>query len=224
MAQLSRISFSVWFHHRASQSSSRKSVIIIIKLYATWRYHYSLCTTPWPTGYIVSRLQTKFIERIPRLNIYLFTKGSKYLQKEYKGSIYCYKVTDTNSLSPEIFISQLRVMTSIAASLWDSIFMPGPTPILVKAMNLSFFALFILLIPLAYYTQNIHVALLTILAIGLWAAMQWYHPRCSINTGFWWSWRKKNNNQYRTKASNASNVILEETRELSSHCRVKFLT
>ncbi len=67
-------------------------------------------------------------------------------------------------------------MTSIATSLWDSIFTPGPTPILVKAMNLSFFALFALLIPLTYITKNIHVFFLTILAIGLWIAMQWYQP------------------------------------------------
>src|ERR1700732_2463862 len=97
-------------------------------------------------------------------------------------------------------------MTSVATSLWDSIFTPGPTPILVKAMNISFFALFALLIPLVYYTHNIHVILLTIVAIGLWAALQWYYLRYSINTGFWWSWRKKNNNQYRRKASNTSNT------------------
>jgi hypothetical protein len=97
-------------------------------------------------------------------------------------------------------------MPSIATSLWDSIFTPGPTPILVKAMNISFFALFALLIPLVYYTHNIHVILLTILAIGLWAALQWYYLRYSINTGFWWSWRKKNNDQYRRKASNTNNT------------------
>ena len=69
-------------------------------------------------------------------------------------------------------------MTSVATSLWDSIFTPGPTPILVKAMNISFFALFVLLIPLTYVTKNKHVFFLTILAIGLWIAMQWYRlPR-----------------------------------------------
>ena len=68
-------------------------------------------------------------------------------------------------------------MTSTAASsLWDSIFTPGPTPILVRAMNLSFVALFTLLIPLIYITKNIHVLFLTILALGLWIAMRWYLP------------------------------------------------
>jgi hypothetical protein len=62
---------------------------------------------------------------------------------------------------------------SFLVSLWDSIFTPGPTPVLVKAMNISFFALFALLIPLAYMTKNIHVFLLTLLSIGLWIAMQW---------------------------------------------------
>jgi hypothetical protein len=65
------------------------------------------------------------------------------------------------------------IMTSVATSLWDSIFTPGPTPILVRAMNISFFALFALLAPLIYVTKNIHVVFLTILAVGLWIAMQW---------------------------------------------------
>ena len=65
-------------------------------------------------------------------------------------------------------------MTSLTVSLWDSIFTPGPTPILVRAMNLAFLALIALLIPLIYATRNIHVFLLTLLAIGLWIAMQWY--------------------------------------------------
>src|SRR5271168_5149292 len=67
-------------------------------------------------------------------------------------------------------------MTSSAVSLWDSIFTPGPTPILVRAMNLAFLALIALLVPLIYATRNIHVFLLTLLAIGLWIAMQWYEP------------------------------------------------
>jgi hypothetical protein len=67
-------------------------------------------------------------------------------------------------------------MTSVATSLWDSIFTPGPTPILIRAMNISFFALFALLVPLIYVTKNIHVVFLTILAVGLWIAMQWYLP------------------------------------------------
>jgi len=64
-------------------------------------------------------------------------------------------------------------MTSVAVSLWDSIFTPGPTPILVRAMNISFLALILLLVPLAYITQNIHVVILTLLSGGLWIAMQW---------------------------------------------------
>ena len=70
-------------------------------------------------------------------------------------------------------------MASIATSLWDSIFTPGPTPILIKAMNLSFFALFALLIPLIFVTKNIHVFFLTILAIGLWIGMQWCSQKIS---------------------------------------------
>ena len=65
-------------------------------------------------------------------------------------------------------------MTSIAASLWDSIFTPGPTPVLVRAMNISFFALLALLIPLGYATRNIHVFILFLLTICLWISMQWY--------------------------------------------------
>jgi hypothetical protein len=67
-------------------------------------------------------------------------------------------------------------MTSFVTSLWESVFTPGPTPVLVRAMNISFFALFPLLIPMTYFTQNIHVFFLTILSVGLWVAMQWYTP------------------------------------------------
>jgi len=67
-----------------------------------------------------------------------------------------------------------HAMSSIATSLWDSIFVPGPTPVLIKAMNLSFFALFALLVPLTYVTKNIHVFFLTLLTVGLWIAMQWF--------------------------------------------------
>ena len=75
-------------------------------------------------------------------------------------------------------------MTSSAISLWDSIFTPGPTPILVRAMNLSFLALIALLIPLIYATENIHVFLLTVLAVGLWIAMHWYDfPRRKLIKG-----------------------------------------
>jgi len=66
-----------------------------------------------------------------------------------------------------------REMSSFATSLWDSIFTPGPTPVLIKAMNISFFALLALLIPLTYFTRNIHVFFLTLLSMSLWVAMQW---------------------------------------------------
>ena len=65
-------------------------------------------------------------------------------------------------------------MTAVATSLWDSIFTPGPTPALVRAMNISFAALLALLIPLTFFTKNIHVFFLSVLAAGLWIAMQWY--------------------------------------------------
>jgi hypothetical protein len=65
-------------------------------------------------------------------------------------------------------------MTSIAVSLWDSIFTPGPTPVLVRAMNISFAALLALLVPLIFFTKNIHVFFLSVIAAGLWIAMQWF--------------------------------------------------
>jgi hypothetical protein len=76
-------------------------------------------------------------------------------------------------------------MASIATSLWDSIFTPGPTPILIKAMNLSFIALFALLVPLIFVTKNIHVFFLTILGVGLWIGMQWCSQKYrSLIVGF----------------------------------------
>ncbi len=65
-------------------------------------------------------------------------------------------------------------MASFLASLWESIFTPGPTPTLLLATNASFGALQLLLLLLLVSTQSIHFVILSFLCAGLWYAINWF--------------------------------------------------
>lgn len=65
-------------------------------------------------------------------------------------------------------------MTTFIVDLWQSILTPGPTPALVKAANASFAALLVVLVFLLVSTRNLHFAALSVLASGLWAAINWF--------------------------------------------------
>ena len=65
-------------------------------------------------------------------------------------------------------------MASFLTSLWESIFTPGPTPVLLVATNASFGALQLLLLILLAATKSIHFVVLSVLCGGLWYAINWF--------------------------------------------------
>lgn len=65
-------------------------------------------------------------------------------------------------------------MASFVTDLWESIFTPGPTATLLKATNITFAALQLLLFILLIVTYSIHFAVLSVLSGGLWWAINWF--------------------------------------------------
>jgi len=58
--------------------------------------------------------------------------------------------------------------------LWESIFIPGPTPTLLRAANVTFGILQILLAVLLYATYSVHFVALSIISAGLWWSINWF--------------------------------------------------
>ncbi|KAG6018306.1 hypothetical protein E4U41_003985 [Claviceps citrina] len=65
-------------------------------------------------------------------------------------------------------------MSSFLIDLWESIFTPGPTPTILRATNLSFGALQLVLLALLFATGSIHFVVLSVLCAGLWWAINWF--------------------------------------------------
>ncbi|KAK3694731.1 small nuclear ribonucleoprotein [Podospora appendiculata] len=65
-------------------------------------------------------------------------------------------------------------MASFFEQLWESIFIPGPTPTLLIATNVTFACLQVLLAVLLFATYSIHFVVLSALCGGLWAAINWF--------------------------------------------------
>ncbi|KAG5926158.1 hypothetical protein E4U42_003575 [Claviceps africana] len=65
-------------------------------------------------------------------------------------------------------------MSSFLVDLWDSIFTPGPTPTILRATNLSFGALQLVLLALLVATASVHFVVLSVLSAGLWWAINWF--------------------------------------------------
>ena len=65
-------------------------------------------------------------------------------------------------------------MASFFEDLFNSIFVPGPTPTIIVATNASFAALQLLLLLLLAGTQSIHFVILSVLCGGLWWAINWF--------------------------------------------------
>ncbi|KAG8532807.1 uncharacterized protein KY384_002685 [Bacidia gigantensis] len=59
-------------------------------------------------------------------------------------------------------------------NLFTSIFTPGPTPSLVRATNIAFFSLQIVLSLLLAATYSIHFVILSFLCAGLWWGVNWF--------------------------------------------------
>ncbi|KAI0021525.1 ER protein Pkr1-domain-containing protein [Xylariomycetidae sp. FL0641] len=65
-------------------------------------------------------------------------------------------------------------MASFIEQLWESIFTPGPTPVLLKATNATFACLQVVLLVLLFATYSVHFVILSILSAGLWWAINWF--------------------------------------------------
>lgn len=65
-------------------------------------------------------------------------------------------------------------MASFLPSLWESVFVSGPTPTLLLATNATFFCLQLVLFLLLLATYSIHFAILSVLCGGLWWAINWF--------------------------------------------------
>ncbi|KAK5990868.1 V-type ATPase assembly factor pkr1 [Cladobotryum mycophilum] len=65
-------------------------------------------------------------------------------------------------------------MSSFFVELWESIFTPGPTPTILKATNITFAALQIVLGALLFATFSVHFVVLSVLCAGLWWSINWF--------------------------------------------------
>ncbi|OAA44580.1 Endoplasmic reticulum, protein Pkr1 [Beauveria brongniartii RCEF 3172] len=65
-------------------------------------------------------------------------------------------------------------MSSFIVELWESIFVPGPTPTILRATNATFAALQLTLFALLVGTYSIHFVVLSILSAGLWWSINWF--------------------------------------------------
>ena len=72
--------------------------------------------------------------------------------------------------------------TAFLAELWESIFTPGPSPILLQAANATFATLQTLLFVLLLVTQSFHFVALSVISGGLWWAINWFAAELAVAT------------------------------------------
>lgn len=65
-------------------------------------------------------------------------------------------------------------MSTFVADLWESVFTPGPTPVLLRAANASFAALQLIFLALLVLTHSLHFVALSFICVGLWWAINWF--------------------------------------------------
>ncbi|KAL7789448.1 ER protein Pkr1 domain-containing protein [Trichoderma ceciliae] len=65
-------------------------------------------------------------------------------------------------------------MSSFFVELWEGIFTPGPTPTILKATNITFAALQVVLLTLLVATYSVHFVVLSALCGGLWWSINWF--------------------------------------------------
>ncbi|EGR51530.1 uncharacterized protein TRIREDRAFT_21664 [Trichoderma reesei QM6a] len=65
-------------------------------------------------------------------------------------------------------------MASFFVELWEGIFTPGPTPTILKATNITFAALQLVLGALLLATYSVHFVVLSVLCGGLWWSVNWF--------------------------------------------------
>lgn len=71
-------------------------------------------------------------------------------------------------------------MAAFITDLWESIFVPGPTPTILKATNATFAALQVVLFGLLVATTSLHFVVLSFLCAGLWWSINWFAAEVAI--------------------------------------------
>lgn len=72
-------------------------------------------------------------------------------------------------------------MSQFFQDLWESIFIPGPTPSLLIATNVTFACLQLVLFALLLATYSVHFIILSFLSGGLWYAINWFARELQAN-------------------------------------------
>ncbi|KAL5614877.1 hypothetical protein BROUX41_004958 [Berkeleyomyces rouxiae] len=103
-------------------------------------------------------------------------------------------------------------MASFVVELWESIFTPGPTPVLLKATNATFAALQLLLFILLLTTYSIHFVVLSILCGGLWWAINWFATELAIHQAQEEAKLKQQQQQQQRRASGSGEGSAADTR------------
>ena len=65
-------------------------------------------------------------------------------------------------------------MPSFFEELWQSIFVPEPTPVLMMAANATFGLTLSFLVYMTISTSNIHYGFLSVICASLWACINWF--------------------------------------------------
>lgn len=65
-------------------------------------------------------------------------------------------------------------MSAFFSDLWESVFTPGPTPVLLRAANVTFAALQLIFLALLFLTHSLHFVALSFICAGLWWAINWF--------------------------------------------------
>ena len=77
-------------------------------------------------------------------------------------------------ITTESTAAPFKQMADFVQNLWQSVFVPGPTPTLLVATNAAFAALQVLLLTLALATYSVHFIILSCLSAGLWWSINWF--------------------------------------------------
>ena len=65
-------------------------------------------------------------------------------------------------------------MAKFLEEIWESVFTPGPAPASLKALNMGFGSLEVVLLGLLALTKSVHCIIMGILTGGLWWAVNWF--------------------------------------------------
>ncbi|EPX74510.1 V-ATPase assembly factor Pkr1 [Schizosaccharomyces octosporus yFS286] len=99
-------------------------------------------------------------------------------------------------------------MASYFQELWQSIFVPGVTPVLAKSAHAACAVLAVLFIALYISTKSVHCIILLLLTLCLWLSLTWFlvelaHSRVQGNTT---SERPPRNEKEQTKRPTTSSL------------------